>query len=311
MTTQTLTPKIRWVPAITGFSLLTAATALLLEDQFRSGHWDVSHLVVPILTGATCVAGVLAHHAFARWQLISGTALAMLALLGSALCILNTLSRTATARDDAEATVQATNRTYGDKTADLKAAKIEQAKECKSSIGPKCEKWIARVDKLTSELGGIVVKSSDPQADAIVRIAVLVGFDGNRTRAIVVALQPAALPIFLEFGAIVLLGVAFPHRRAAIVSASVTVSDRLPDLPSEIRKALTQSEALSDFRGLKSTGSQKFLADRWRVSEGCVSKWLSAWERGGAIERRRNGKALLAIAVPTPRRLIDRSSAIG
>ena len=50
--------------------------------------------------------------------------------------------------------MQTVNRTYGNKVEDLKAAKIEQAKECKS-IGKKCEAWIARVDKLTSELADV------------------------------------------------------------------------------------------------------------------------------------------------------------
>lgn len=302
MTTQAIAPRIRWVPAITGLSLWVAGTALLLENQITSGHWDVAHLAVPILTGATCVAGVLSHHAFARWQLISGTALAVLALLGSTLCILNTLSRVAVAKDDTEATVQATNRTYGEKSAALEAAKTSAKLECKT-IGKRCEAWNARVDQLTRELSSITVKSTDPQADALVRIAVLVGFDGNRTRAIVVALQPAALPIFLEFGAIILLGVAFPHRKRATVYTPATVSDNLLDLPSEIRKSFSQGEALSDFRSLKSTGSQKFLADRWRVSEGCVSKWLSAWEVAGDAKRRRVGKSNQLAAVPQRRAL--------
>lgn len=310
MTIATITPRVRWVPAITGAALWVAGTALLLEDQFRSGHWDVAHLAVPILTGATCVAGVLSHHAFARWQLISGVALALLALLGSGLCLLNTLGRTAADRDAKLGAAMKTNRTLDSKLSDLKDAKASAKTECRT-IGPKCTQWLARVDLLTNETAGMSTAALDPKADAIVRLAVLVGFDGERTRATVTAIEPAALPIFLEFGAIVLLSVAFPHRKRATVHTSTTVSDKLPGLASEIRKSFSQGEALSDFRSLKTTGSQKFLSERWQVSEGCVSKWLSAWERGGAIERRRNGKALLAIAVPRPRRLIDRSSAIG
>ena len=118
---------------------------------------------------------MLAHQRFARWRLIGGTGFALLALLGSLVMATATLGRIAEAKDSKSSTVQEVNRTYGNKADDLKAAKAEQAKECKS-IGKKCAAWNARVDKLTSELAGIVVKSSDPKADAIARLATLGGW---------------------------------------------------------------------------------------------------------------------------------------
>ena len=103
MTDHHDTPRVHAVPLTTGFLLWVAATALLLEDAARTGHYDVQHLAVPILTASTCVAGVLAHHALARLKLISGLALVLLACLGSALCVLNTLGRTAADRDSRQA----------------------------------------------------------------------------------------------------------------------------------------------------------------------------------------------------------------
>jgi hypothetical protein len=70
----------------------------------------VQHAVVPILTTSTATAGVLAHKAIGHFKLISGVALLALALLGSGLCVLNTLGRTAADRDASAASVQKANR---------------------------------------------------------------------------------------------------------------------------------------------------------------------------------------------------------
>lgn len=298
MATVENTPRIYWLPAVTGAALLIAATAMLLETAYLSNHWDVAHLTVPILTISTCVAGVLAHHAICRFQL-RAVPLIALALLGSVLCILNTLSRTAVAKDDTEAATQATNRTYGEKVSALEAAKVSAKAECKT-IGKRCEAWNARVDQLTRELSGITVKSIDPQADAIVRIAVLVGFDGPRTRAIVTALQPAALPTFLELGAIVLLGVAFPHRRRARVQVLPTIAEPSPAI---LVQSFTKADALRDFRKMGEAGSGVQLSRRWAVHPATVSRWLSEWKAEGAINRHRDGKAVRSVlALPAPAR---------
>lgn len=279
-----------------------SATALLLEEAWHAQKFDVATLSVPVLTAATVAAAVRAHHAFASWRVVSGAAFAMLALLGSVIMASGTLGRLAEAQDGKQATIGAVNRGYGDKSAELKAAKVEQAKECKS-IGKKCEAWNARVDKLTGELSGIVVRSTDPKADSIARLATLIGFDGKRVKEIVQAFDPVTLPLFLELGSVLFFAGAFPHRKRAIVHTPITVSDNLPQLPSEIRKSFTRHEALADFRALKTTGSQKFLSDRWSVSEGCVSKWLGSWEADGAIERTRHGKSNRLAAIPQCRAL--------
>ena len=93
--------------------------------------------------------------------------------------------------------------------------------------GPRCKEWEVRVDALTTELASMRVVSVDPRADAIARLAVLVGLNGDRAKAIVQAIEPAALPIFLELGAIVLLGIAFPHRKRAIVANTETIAATL------------------------------------------------------------------------------------
>ena len=211
-----------------------------------------------------------------------------------------TLGRLAEAKDGKVADVNRTNRTYGHKNDDLKAAKVEQTRECKS-IGAKCEKWNARVDQLTRELAGIVVRSTDPKVDAIVRLASLAGLDADHTREIVGALDPVAMPLFLELGSVLFFAGAFPTRRRAIV----TVSQPASTLAEEtVSKVFTRADALADLRTLKASSSQQFLADRWGVSEGTVSKWMSTWHAGGAIDRNRAGKHVRVIALPAPKRKV-------
>jgi hypothetical protein len=196
------------IPCLIGLALWAGATALLTEDVFHSGHLTITHALQPVLTAGTVAAAVWVHKA--RW--IAKPAFFLLAVLGSLATLYGTMGRQATARDDTEATIQATNRTYGDKTAELKAAKVEQTKECRT-IGKRCEAWNARVDKLTGELSGLVVKSTDPRADAVARLVTLVGGNGAKVQEIVAALDPLLLPLFLEFGSIVFFAVAFPHTK--------------------------------------------------------------------------------------------------
>jgi hypothetical protein len=68
----------------------------------------------------------------------------------------------------------------------------------------------------------------------------------------------------------------------------------------ELKKVFTRNEALNDFSVLKASGSQKFLAERYGVSE--ATKWLSHWAESGAINRPRTGKTKRTVlALPSPK----------
>ena len=255
----------------------------------------MQHLAVPILTASTCVAGVLAHKAIAQWRVISGVALASLALLGSILCVLNTLGRTASDRDHKQAVALASNRVLHERHAELTGARNEMARECRT-IGPRCEKWQARVDVLQRETSSMLAVSVDPRADAIARLATLVGLDGERAKAIVQAIEPAALPIFLELGAIILLGVAFPHgcnRKEAVTVAVASTQNLQPT----VTVSWTQQDALRDFKDMKHAGAQHLLATRWGIDRSTVSRWLKEWQDAGLIERKRVGKEKSCLAL--------------
>jgi hypothetical protein len=298
MTSHEHKTTIAPVPLVTGILLWAAATALMLEDCYRAGTWDAQHLAVPILTASTCVAGALAHLRLARFRFLSGLGLAALALLGSTLCVLNTLGRTATDRDHRIAVAMAQNRVLHDRQGELDRARLEMTRECKAR-GPRCREWESRVDQLQRETAPMLAVAVDPRADAIGRLASLVGFEADKAKAIVRAVEPAALPIFLEVGAIILLGVSFGSREVATVTVSST---ELTVAEERMAKVFTKADALADLQTLKASGSQQFLAHRWGVSEPTVSKWMSTWQATGTIDRNRQGKTVQVLAIAPPQR---------
>ena len=200
------------MPCLVGLLLWTGATALLCEDALRTAHVTINHALQPLLTAGTVAAAVYCHHRLASLRLLSGAAFLALALLGSVATVYGTLSRTATARDAAQADAMASNRQLALKSEALEAAKREAARECKP-IGPRCKDWLARVDQLTQEMAPLRALAVDPRAVAIGNLAELLGFDGARTKAVVGVLDPVVLPLFLELGSLVFFAVAFPHCR--------------------------------------------------------------------------------------------------
>jgi len=292
---------IHIVTFITGTALWLGATALLLESH---AAWDTQTLLVPVLTLATVVAGVISHHCLSQWKLFSGAGMLALALLGSAICLFGTLGRTADTRDTKHADAMATNRNFAIKNDALNDAKRLANIECQKR-GPKCKEWEARVDTLTRELSSLKVVAIDARADAIAEIAHLVlSLDKERVRAVVLVLDPIMLPIFLELGSCLLLAHAFPvSRRRRETKAEFTP----PDVNvREGSRTLTRDEALADLLSLKSSGSQQLLAERWGVSEGVVSKWTRTWQAEGAIDRTRDGRRNVVAVIPPSRRLTAR-----
>ena len=296
---STHTRRIAAVPCLVGLLLWTGATALLCEDALRTAHFTINHALQPLLTAGTVAAAVYAHHRILSWRLLSGSAFLALALLGSIATIYGTLSRTATARDAAQADAMASNRQLALKNEALEAAKREAGRECKP-IGPRCKDWLARVDALTAEMAPLRALAVDPRAAVIGNFAELLGFDGARTKAVVGVLDPVVLPLFLELGSLVFFAVAFPRGRKAAATEQVAGKREEP-LTLSTHRTYTREEALADFQRMRHAPSQQVLASRWQVSEGCVSKWLRAWQSNGAIDRHRVGREKTVLALPAPR----------
>lgn len=276
--------RVSLVPATVGTLLWAAATALLLEDAIRAGHYDVATMATPVLTAATVAAACLAHMRLRQWKVLGAAGFAALALLGSTVMVSGTLGRLAEAQDGKQAQVQVVNRTYGIKDAELTKARTERDRECRT-MGPRCKDWQTRVDLLTAELSSLVVRSSDAKADAVARLAILLGFPGDRAKAIVQAFDPVLIPLFLELGSVIFFGASFGHRR----------------LPAASERKREESVAQV------SVLNQRELARQWGVHESTVSRRLRTLEAGGHVRRERAGRSKLAL--PLPRSLEARRAA--
>jgi DNA-binding transcriptional regulator YiaG len=149
-----------------------------------------------------------------------------------------------------------------------------------------------------------------------VNLASLVNINPVVVRPLVTAIDPLVLPAFLELGSILFLSAAFARNRRNVTERvekpceSVDEID-VPTVP-EIRKlsptesalrakVFSKVEALADMRKLKEVGTQKFLAERYGVSEATVSKWLKDWQTNGDVARPRDGRKKQVLALPPPR----------
>ena len=281
--------------SIAGTLLWTGATALLLEDSVRSGHLSVTNALMPVLTLGTVCAAVFAHRSLGAWRPISGVLFMVLAVLGSLATVYSTLGRQAEVRDHKQADAMAENRTLSLKDEELTQAKAQAKKEC-VTIGPRCKEWQVRVDTLTREMSSLRVVAIDPRADAIQRIAILVGLDGDHVRATVQAFDPLVLPLFLELGSILFFAAAFPTRRTIAQPLQPAIETNAQPLQSLVR-VFTKDEARQDLKRLREAGSGRYLAARWGRDPATVSRWLAEWAEDGTIARERQGKSKRALTV--------------
>src|SRR4029077_10360232 len=117
--------------------------------------------------------------------------------------IYGTLGRQADARDSKVGAALAENRTLQLQNEELATARATAARECKSGAGQKCTNASARVDALVSAMSSLRTVSPDPRGDAIAELLHLVASaDKAHTRAVVAAVDPLVLPLFLELGSI-------------------------------------------------------------------------------------------------------------
>jgi hypothetical protein len=299
MTSHNDTSRIAWLPAISGTGLCMGAIGLLCADAISSGHVTVLHLMQPLLVLGTVAAACLAHRS--GWRRPGSTlAFALLAALGSLATIYGTLGRQADARDTRVGAALAENRTLQLRTEALDVAKADAARECKSGVGQKCTNASARVDALVSAMSSLRTVSPDPRGDAIADLLhLVVSADKAHTRAVVAAIDPLVLPLFLELGSILFFAVAFPSRKVRQeLKIATDVAGKSDERVESCQPVWTREVILADLRKMKAVGAQRFLADRYGISEGQVSKVLKEFELAGHITRQRDGQSKMISIAP-------------
>jgi len=290
------------VPAIAGTACVAGAIGLLISDGIATGHYTVTHALQPVLVAGTICAAVWAHRSLASWRPVSALAFIALALLGSVATIYGTLGRQADARDAKVSMAMAENRQLANKDEDLAAARAAAKVECKSGFGIKCTNATTRVDSLVASMASLRAVSTDPRADAIADLFHLVAsVDKQHTKEVVGAIDPLVLPLFLELGSILFFAVAFPTRK---VRQELNVAGENEESVEVCQRTWTRAEILADLRRMKQVGAQRFLATRYNVSEGHISKLMKSFELAGHISRQRDGQSkAIAIVAPERKRL--------
>jgi hypothetical protein len=303
---------VAWPALVIGFLFALAAIVLLADDAYHRGL-NVHHALQPMLVLGAAAAGIYAHHALHALRLGSFLAFFTVAVLGSLLIVYATMGRQADAREGRQADTRLGNEQHTEIKAELTAAKANRDTECKGkgANGPKCKDWQGRVDALLKQLGGLKTAALDPRAEALGDLATLVGFDRKWTMQVVSAIDPVALPMWLELGSVVFLGAAFPPARkprrwGRKTEESVTLASESEESVSTLQASdpvpYTELEALADFRCMRSVPSQKVLAIRWARSEPTVSKWLARWASDGYVSRSpRLGRERAVLALAGPR----------
>jgi len=297
-----------------GVAASAGATALLVRDAFATG-WTVELALMPVLVGLTILSAHVAWGALRNRRVISAVGLYALAVLGSGLIVYEQMGRRAEVRDVKVATVTAsvTQRQHAEqmlREAEEILAKHRAARdsECASGKGKKCDGLGYTVSTWEAAVAGHEVKLAklgpdrpiDSRADRIAGFAALFGLPPGPAKNAVALFEPVALPLFLELGSILLFGYGLGRVRAREkpdpAIAPVPKDEPMKTAPSGGSKApFTKDAALANLLALHKVGqdipSQDWLAQKWGVSKGCVSKWLSDWSHDDLIpDRVRVGK---------------------
>lgn len=311
-----MTPKYHkrsWSAMVGGLVAAAGATALLVRDAWTTG-FTVDHALMPVMVGVTILAGHLLWQALASGRAVAAFGMLLVALFGSSLTVYETMGRRAQVRDASVAEVAAVEakRTHlqgmlSEAEQILSGHRETMAKECRSGNGTRCKGQTYTVSTWEAAVAGYEAKLArlppprpvDAKAERIAAIAAAAGVTGVDVRKIVALVEPFAFPLFLELGSIVLfsfgLGRGSPNAPAPLPAPSVVTNDDDPV------RSKSKEEALADLKMLLRVGqtvpSQDWLADRWKVSKGTVSKWASDWEADDQIPaRQRDGKVKFLVA---------------
>lgn len=230
------TTTIRSYPAIVGGTIAAGIAWATLTRDVGLADIDLDHFQAAALVGLTILAGHLANEAWKTRKVVAAAGLTAMAVLGSVLTVYNGMGNRAEARDVKVAAASLTDGERSRIEADLaKTVKLVAeaeawtATECRSGEGPKCKgvTFVLRQRQASKAALETQLRTvgpapvAEPKAAQVGTIAGLLGYDGKAIRQMVSAIEPLAMPLFLEFLAIVLFGYGLGHR----VSASPSISD--------------------------------------------------------------------------------------
>ena len=280
---------------------------MLLRD-LQSGA-TMEMILMPTVVAIVILSAHLAGQALRQGRLLSAAGLCVVAVLGAAITLTETMGRRAAVLDIAKATVSKSAYEASLLEADrddvrrrITVARNAFVAECESGKGKKCDGAAATLRQLEATLSGLTVDAgqsppvvADPRAARIVAIAGALGVPEANARTVYDVVMPFALPAVLELASIVLIGFGLGHRRVVTIThapqpaATVPAPARIaPPAPSprhdQIQAVLT---------ALRSAGTplcNQDLANAMHVVKSEASKRVDEAERAGLVIRRRHGR---------------------
>lgn len=313
-----------WPSIIAGLACAFATGAVLLEDVWRGAQLTTTHGLSVLAITVTIAAGHWAWQDLASRRLLSGLALLVLALTGTAYIVVASGARNAEHAVTRTSQIQSRNADRASATADIRRArdyhtqaKSEETKEC-TKIGPQCEKRKRAVDAawthvLSQEhrratLGPVeTVNGGWAHAARVLAAIPGVKVKPEAIEGQLVLLMPFVLVILAEMGTILFIARGLgtyppsgssPVRIDGPVPSPDSPAVRLPSYSDTIRAIKAErtdgrtakEDAHADLMtqiGLGRTFSQDELAERWDRPKQTVSDWCREWEAAGLIPTRR------------------------
>lgn len=230
------------------------AAYVLLKEDWVSGRWSDSFVLVPLILGIAVVAGHLAAKASRDRSFLSAIGFALAFFLGTTLTVYQSVSKQATTSDARMLDTEASNQARLSVEADLSRARLryqqalDQAdRETAGGCARKCEDWKLRAREVSSQIRELEAKlqgttSVKPVAAGAERVAkvinVLSGLEVDRVKALLVLVEPFAFSLLFELTAISAFGYGFGGSRRPARAAPQSVKTQptpSPEPPGDKR----------------------------------------------------------------------------
>lgn len=287
-----------WPALAGGFLAAGSAVALLARDAFTTGP-SVETFLMPVAVALTVLAALMRGVAWHSGNRVAAVIFALIAVYGSAWTIWETMGRRAELRDTAVVAVVDVESQRTRLTKQLAEAeeilgkhRAAAAAECATGEGRLCTGkkatvavWDAAVVGYQTRLKALPApKPVDAKADRPAALLELAGFKKEAVKTVVGLIDPAFLPMLLEFSAIAFFGFAFGHKRKDDVAAAA----EKPKV--EVPAALTpdQVEVVKALKAAKGPVTNNELASLLGCTKGEASKRVAA--SGGLISKVRQGR---------------------
>lgn len=320
-----------------GVGILAVGGALfvLLESSFKSGQWTSTDVILPVALAITIGAGKLAYSALSERVFTSAAGFTAAFLIGTTLVVLASVGKQASHYDaetsainHANSRITAINDDIARSEKRLAVAEAEVEKQIQGvpkynkrgkrigwHVKPgcpekgRCADWKLRAREIKShierlrsqkqELGP--ARKADPRANHWAEVLILFGLAAEADRPAIIKgialLQPILTTLLLELTSCWALGFAF-HRRKEKPAVSSKPAPASAPTPPNGGKRTKKSEAQADIIQLRKPIPQETLTERWGVTKGTASAWLTEFEIDGLVKREREGKRNIIVPVP-------------